>query len=531
MHENAVATKELHKNNFRKFGVDLNVGAVITAITIIIAFVGYAIINHKTIYDSITKLRNIVMGVFNIPMIGVMLAAFFLVIIIALSPLGKIRVGGKDAKPDFKRFSWYSMLFGAGMGIGFMFWGVAEPIIHNNFSPLFTSGNNATSSLATSFYHWGLFPWAIYALISLALAFYAYNLSLPLAPRSMFYPVLKDKIYGRIGDVIDGLAVVVTLFSLASSLGFGALQVNAGFNYLFGIPVAVPVQILIIVIVTFFATLSLITGLDKGIRILSELNIYLAVTLVGIFFLVGPTGSIITESFSALVTYLANFIPVNFMLPSIGEQTQTTLGYDWTASWTVFYWAWWIGWSIFVGMFIAKISYGRTVRDFLLSVMIVPTIIAIVWFSVFGVTAINADITSGGQLLEIVSKDESLSLYALIAQLDLNTLLSIVLNVLSIILIVSFFVTSSDSGSLVVDGLTSGGSPHEPLGQKIFWAALEGALAILLIVIGGELALDVIQMVLIIVAGPFSIILIAILALLVYQLYRSYNFYRKNDML
>lgn len=531
MKENAKATRELHMNNFRKFGVDINIGAVLTSMIIIIGFVGYAIINRATIYDSISGMRDAVMVAFNIPMIGIMLASFFLVLIIGLSPLGKIRVGGKEAEPEFKRFSWYSMLFGAGMGIGFMFWGVAEPLIHSDFTPLFNNGDSVTASLATSFFHWGLFPWAIYALISLALAFYAYNLNLPLAPRSMFYPILKDKIYGHIGDVIDGLAVVVTLFSLASSLGFGALQVNAGFNYLFGIAVSVPVQVIIIVIVTFFATLSLITGLDKGIRILSEMNIYLAVALVSIFFLVGPTGEIITQGFSALMSYIGGIIPVNFMLPEVGRETQASLGYDWTASWTVFYWAWWIGWTIFVGMFIAKISYGRTVRDFLLSVMIIPTIIAIVWFSVFGVTAIEANAASGGELLSIVSSDESLSLYALIAELNINSIIQLVLNVLSIVLIVSFFVTSSDSGSLVVDGLTSGGSPQEPLGQKIFWAGLEGALAIFLILIGGSAALDIIQMVLIIVAGPFSILLIAILALLVYQLVKSYTYYKKHNML
>lgn len=523
MNENQKLTKELHSSNFRKFGIDVNLGTVITALALITLFFGYVFYNRQHIFTDIENLRDSVISVLGVPMIGVMLVSFLLVIVISLSPLGKIVIGGKQAQPEFKRFSWYAMLFGAGMGIGFMFWGVAEPLFHNDFTPIFASDSAKVSSIATSIYHWGLFPWAIYALVSLALAFYAYNLKLPLAPRSMFYPILREKIYGKIGDVIDGIAVVVTLFSLASSLGFGALQVNAGFNYLFGTSINANVQIIIIIFVTIMATLSLVTGLDKGIRILSESNIILATVLVVAFFILGDTFDIFKTMFESVGVYLSNIISVNFVLPQVAETTKATIGYDWTASWTIFYWAWWIGWTIFVGMFIAKISYGRSIRDFLLSVMVIPTLIAIVWFTVFGATAIDINAANSNELFNIVSQNEALSLYALIDLFQIPQLLKIILNVISIILIISFFVTSSDSGSMVVDGLTSAGSPDEPLGQKIFWAALEGVLAIFLIIIGGQQALEIIQMVLIIIAGPFSLLVITVLVLLVFELIVIYK--------
>ncbi len=511
-------TKEMHKSNFTGYGFNINIGAVLTAIIAIIGFVILVVLNYSTILESTTSLRDAMLLVFEKPMLLAMFICLIAVVVISISPLGNIRIGGDDAKPDFKRFSWYSMLFGAGMGIGFMFWGVAEPLFHNDFTPLFSSSSNVESALATTFFHWGLFPWALYALISLALAFYAYNMKLPLAPRSMFYPLLKDRIYGLTGDIIDGLAVVVTLFSLASSLGFGALQVNAGFNYLFDIAISTNVQIIIIIVVTGFATISVVSGVDKGVRILSEANIILAATLGTLFFILGSTTTIISNGVSALGNYLTNLISVNFNLVANADATNAAVGYDWAATWTLFYWAWWIGWAIFVGMFIAKISKGRSVRDFLLSVTIVPTIIAILWFSIFGTVAIDTNALVGGELFNAVSIDESVSLYALIASMDVNQVIKIVLDVISITLIVSFFVTSSDSGSLVVDGLTSGGAVNTPTKQKIFWTSMQAILAIALIIVGGESALDIIQMVLIITASPFSIIIILIILLLIYQL-------------
>ncbi len=518
MKKNIAKTRRFHNRNFSKWGIEVNIGAVATALFIITGFILFILFNSGDTYTQVEKARDYFIDLFTVPMVGLMLLSFILVFIISLSPLGKVRIGGENEKPKFKRFSWYSMLFGAGMGIGFMFWGVAEPLMHSRYSPIFESSSSTISSVATTIFHWGMFPWAIYALVSMALAFYAYNLKLPLAPRSLFYPILKDKIYGIVGDIIDGLAVVITLFSLASSLGFGALQVNAGFNYLFGINMSVLFQVIIIVVITFFATLSLVTGLDKGIRILSEGNIILAVTLVTALFLIGNTTQIFSTMIQSLSLYLSNIFIVNSQLLTVGETTKATLGYDWTAAWTIFYWAWWIGWTIFVGMFIARISNGRTVRDFLLSVTIVPSIIAVVWFSTFGQAAINANNATNGQLLEIVSKDEALSLYALFASMEIPNIFKLLLTILSIVLVISFFVTSSDSGSLVVDSLTSGGAPVKSKAQKIFWASMEGGLAILLILIGGSNALDMIQMILIIFAAPFSLLIYMILGLLVYQL-------------
>ncbi len=518
MKQNLKKTKNFHSRNFSKWGLELNVGAVITALILIFTFIIFTIIAGSNTYDLIATVRDNTISIFTTPMVGLMLLSFILVFVISLSPLGKTRIGGQEAKPEFRRFSWYSMLFGAGMGIGFMFWGVAEPLTHSNFTPLFASDDSTISAVATTIFHWGMFPWAIYSLISMALAFYAFNLKLPLAPRSLFYPILKDRIYGLFGDIIDGLAVVITLFSLASSLGFGALQVNAGFNFLFGINMSTSIQVLIIIIVTFFATLSLITGLDKGIRILSEANIILAVILVTAVFLIGNTTEIFSTMIQSLGLYLKDIFPVNIQLLSVGDETVKSIGYDWTATWTIFYWAWWIGWTIFVGMFIAKISNGRTIRDFLLSVTIVPSIIAVVWFSTFGQAAINANEYSNGALFELVSKDEALSLYGLFENMHISPIFQVLLTILSIVLVISFFVTSSDSGSMVVDSLTSGGAPIHSIVQKIFWASMEGILAIILILIGGENALDIIQMVLIIAAAPFAILLYAILVLIIYQL-------------
>lgn len=516
-------TQEMHRSNYTRYGLNMNLGSVITAVIAILIFISYAVINHNSIYEKISKMRDAMLIVFEKPMLFAMVLCLVAVIIISISPLGKIRIGGDNAKPDFKRFSWYAMLFGAGMGIGFMFWGVAEPLLHKDFTPLFSSNSDITSALATTFFHWGLFPWALYALVSVALAFYAYNMHLPLAPRSLFYPLLKDKVYGVTGDIIDGLAVVITLFSLASSLGFGALQVNAGFNYLFGTAISGQVQMIIIIVVTFFATISVVTGVDKGVRILSELNLILAAILSTLIFLIGNTTSIISNGFQALGLYLTNLFSVNVSLVVNSSEVTQQLGYSWNASWTLFYWAWWIGWAIFVGMFIAKISKGRTVRDFLLSVTIIPTIIAILWFSIFGVVAIDTNAIVNNNLFEIVSRDESLSLYALINDMSINGVMKIILDVLSITLIVSFFVTSSDSGSLVVDGLTSGGVAKTPTKQKIFWTSMQAVLAIGLIIVGGSQALDIIQMVLIITASPFSIIIVLIILLLVIQLTKYYK--------
>lgn len=523
MKKNIKLTKAMHESNFTKFGLSLNIGAVSTAAIAIVAFILFSILNFDSIYETTTLLRDNMLMVFEKPMLFAMIVCLIAVLIISLSPLGKIRIGGKKAKPDFKRFSWYSMLFGAGMGIGFMFWGVAEPLFHHEFTPLFSSDSSIHSALATTFFHWGLFPWALYALVSLALAFYAYNMKLPLAPRSMFFPLLKTKIFGICGDIIDGLAVVITLFSLASSLGFGALQVNAGFNYLFGTTISSSVQVIIIIVVTGLATISVVSGVDKGVRILSELNIILAALLGSLFLIIGSTTSIIQNGLSALWLYLTNLINANFVLVANSDTVNASIGYDWGAKWTLFYWAWWIGWAIFVGMFIAKISRGRTIRDFLLSVTIVPAIIAFLWFSIFGVVAVDINNVVSGGLFDIVSQDESLSLYALISYMDVSNIVKIVLDIISITLIVSFFVTSSDSGSLVVDGLTSGGVSNTSTKQKIFWTSMQAVLAIGLIVVGGSSALDIIQMVLIITASPFSIIIILIIILLVIQLVQYFK--------
>lgn len=505
--------EKLHKRNITKFGLDINPIISGIAITLIIIFIILGLIYGIEFIDKMENLQSIILHKFKFIYIFFIAIIVPLIILLSISKIGKIRLGGIEAKPKHSRFSWYSMLFSAGMGIGLIFYGVVEPLSHYGVTPLFDSTSKSDSALATTFYHWGIQGWAVYALVGLSLAYFTYNKKLPMSPRVLFYPILKEKTFGYIGDIIDGLAVFVTLIALASSLGIGALQVNSGLNYLLGIDISVTIQIIIIIIITLFASLSLISGLDKGIRILSELNVYMAILLMVVVFLLGPTLLIITNVFGGSLLY--------FKMSFYESISSYGANANWLADWTLFYWAWWASWSMFVGMFIAKVSYGRTVCDFLLSTILIPTFFCIFWFSIMGTTAIDTNIASGNELMNIINTDYSLGLYAMFNLLVNSKIILIFVQSLSLMLIISFFVTSSDSGSLVVDGLTSGGKMHSPLGQKIFWASIEGALAIILIILGGHFALDLIQNVLIIVSLPMVIIISVAIVTLVYELYKD----------
>lgn len=510
--------KKLHNRNITKFGLDINPLVSLVALVMISIFIVLGLVYGVSFLDKMENAKFLLLHNFKSIYVYFVVILVPLILLMSFSKIGKIRLGGEIAKPKHSRFSWYSMLFSAGMGIGLIFYGVVEPLSHYQVSPLFNSSDDINSALATTFFHWGMQGWAIYALVGLALAYFTYNKKLPMAPRSLFYPILKDKTFGYIGDFIDGLAVFVTLIALASSLGIGALQVNSGLNYLLGINISVGVQVVIIIVITIFASISLISGLDKGIRILSETNIYMAVLLIVIVFLLGPTISILSHGVGASFLY--------FKMAIFESYNSIHANSDWLADWTLFYWAWWTSWSIFVGMFIAKVSYGRTVRDFLLSTILIPTFFCMVWFSVMGTTAVSTNIGSSGDLINTINTDYSLGLYAMFDILIKSKIILILVQTLSLLLIIAFFVTSSDSGSLVVDGLTSGGKMHSPLGQKIFWASTEGALAILLVLLGGQFALDLIQNVLIIVSLPMLFMTCISIVLLVHQMYKEA--YQKN---
>ena len=439
---------------------------------------------------------------------------------IGFSKFGKIRLGGKDAQPEFSTKGWYSMLFSAGMGIGLLFWSVAEPILHFNSNPLTDNTDKveaAKSAMGITFLHYGVHVWAIYAIVGLALAFFTFNRKLPLTIRSVFHPIFGDKIYGPIGDAIDIISVIATIFGLATTLGFGVQQVNAGLNYLFGIETSTNTQIILILLITGVATLSLILGLDKGVRRLSEWNMRLALGLLVFMILAGPTVFVFKSFVQNVGYYIGNFFELSFWTESYQGVKQEKL---WQSSWSVFYWAWWIAWSPFVGLFIARISKGRTIKEFIFGVLLVPTILSFFWMSVFGGTALYQELMGNNIITEAVNENVATAIYKLLEQYPFAYLSSL----LAMILVISFFITSSDSGSMVVDTLTSGGRHDAPIGQKVFWASMEGLVAGILIIGGGLTALQTAS---ILTGLPFAILLL----ILCYSFYKSLNSYYDDHFL
>ncbi|MCU7865317.1 MAG: BCCT family transporter, partial [Candidatus Thiodiazotropha sp. (ex Lucinoma borealis)] len=416
-------------------------------------------------------------------------------------PVGKIRIGGIDAVPEFSTLSWFAMLFAAGMGIGLMFWSVAEPVAYYTDwygTPLNVAPNTpeaARAALGATMYHWGLHPWAIYAVVALSLSFFAYNKGMPLTIRSAFYPLLGEACWGWAGHAIDLLAVLATIFGLATSLGLGAQQAAGGLQHLFDIPNAINTQIAIIVGVTSVAIFSVVRGIDGGVKLLSNINIALAALLLVFILLFGQGLGFFTSLANTASAYVENFLPLS---NSFGREDDV-----WFHGWTVFYWAWWISWSPFVGMFIARISKGRTVREFIIAVLLVPTFVTLIWMSAFGGTGLDQAVNDVGQLANGIS-DVSLAMFHMLENLPLASLTSF----LGISLVLIFFVTSSDSGSLVIDSITSGGKVDAPVPQRIFWATLEGVIAGTLLYGGGAEALQALQAGAISVGLPFTVVLL-----------------------
>jgi len=414
------------------------------------------------------------------------------------SQYGNIRLGGDDAEPDFSTLSWFAMLFSAGMGIGLLFYGVAEPMFHFQSTPLGaeTATEAARQAMSLTFLHWGLHPWSIYALVALALAFFSFNKGQPLSIRSIFYPLLGEKINGGWGNLIDILATVATLFGVATSLGFGVQQINAGLNHLIGLEQNSVIQLLLIAGITTIATISVVRGLDAGIKKLSEINIWLAIGLLLFVLITGPTLFILNGFLENIGSYLQTFA-------HIATWNETFEDTNWQNGWTVFYWAWWISWSPFVGMFIARVSRGRTIREFLMGVLAVPTLVTFLWMTVFGNSALYIELFGNGQFAETVTKDVPLSLFLLLENFPLSSVTS----VLGVLVVISFFVTSSDSGSMVIDIITAGGNPDPPIPQRLFWAILEGVVAAALLLSGGLAAL---QSAVITTGLPFALVLIVL---------------------
>jgi choline/glycine/proline betaine transport protein len=429
---------------------------------------------------------------------------------VALSRYGRIRIGGRDARPQFSRAAWLAMLFSAGMGIGLMFYAVAEPIYHLATPPRGAAAGTPEAyrdAIKVTFMHWGLHAWGIYALTGLGLAYFAFNRGMPLSVRSVFAGLLGHRLHGWWGHVIDIVATVATLFGVATSLGLGAIQVNAGLEYLAGIETSRTAQVTLIAIITLLATISVVLGLDKGIKRLSVFNIVVAVVLLASVFLIGPTLFILKGFVQDTGAYLSDLL-------ELGTWTETYTQSHWQDGWTVFYWGWWIAWSPFVGLFLARISIGRTLREFVGGALLAATLMTFVWLAVFGNSALFIELAGPGGLAAAVEESVDRSLFVFLELLPQATAAPIpdwlpsVLGGLATVAIVTFFVTSSDSGSLVIDIITAGGHPNPPTTQRVYWSIAEGSVAAVLLMGGGLAAL---QTAAISVGLPFAIVVLAMI--------------------
>jgi len=511
------------QDNVRLLGMDIHNPVFILSTIVIIIFLIGSVMAGDAAGTFFSTLRKGITTNFDwfFLIAGNVFVLFCLFLII--SPLGSIRLGGKDAQPDYSRLSWFAMLFAAGMGIGLMFWSVAEPVVYATgvwgYAPLGVS-ESKEMAFAVTIFHWGLHPWAIYAVVGLALAFFTYNRGLPLTIRSAFYPIFGEAVWGWVGHIIDTLAVFATIFGLATSLGLGAQQANAGLNYLFGIEVGVLVQTVLITVITVIALASVVAGLDRGVKRLSEFNIILAFILMGAVIVLGPTAEIITGFATNTASYVKNIIPLSNW---IGREDSGFLH-----DWTTFYWAWWIAWSPFVGMFIARVSKGRSVREFVTCVLLVPTLVSILWMSAFGGSAIDQVVEQAGSLenaivsvaaptadnpaatknvfnSELVEQVNNAYAQAMFTMFDGGFPLAGILSFIGIVLVITFFVTSSDSGSLVIDTITAGGKIDAPVVQRVLWCMLEGLIAIVLLWSGG---LSALQAASVATGLPFALILL-----------------------
>ncbi len=464
---------------------------------LILALVGYAAIVPEQAATQFAAVQDAIItnaGWFYVLVVALVL---LFVAFLCVSRFGDIKLGPDHSLPDFNNKSWFAMLFSAGMGIGLMFFGVAEPVMHFMDPPVGEPGTveAAREAMQLTFFHWGLHAWAIYAIVALILAYFAYRHGLPLTLRSALYPIIGERIYGPIGAAVDVFAIMGTVFGVATSLGFGVAQVNAGLNYLFDVPISPNIQVVLIVAITALATVSVVSGLERGIRLLSELNLALAVGLMLLVVFLGPTVLLLQTFVQNTGGYLSELVSKTFNLYAYEPK-------EWLGGWTLFYWGWWISWSPFVGMFIARISRGRTIRQFVLGVLFVPAGFTLAWMTVFGNSAIDMILHQGvTQISDAIATDSSLALFVFLEQFPMTGLLSAI----AILMVVVFFVTSADSGSMVVNMLSSGGVDQTPIWQRIYWAGLMGLVAVVLLLAGG---LSALQTMAIASALPFSIVLI-----------------------
>jgi glycine betaine transporter len=460
----------------------------------------------STEFQSVTEqVRNFIsndLGWYYLLLVaGIVFFCLFLII----SPVGRIRLGDPDSKPEYSKLSWIAMLFSAGMGIGLVFWGAAEPLSHYAVSApqsQIATQEALADSFKYTFFHWGIHAWAVYALVALALAYFKFRKKEKSLISVTLKPIFGQKVDGIWGKTIDTITVFATVVGVATTLGFGAVQINGGLTYLFGIPKNIYVQIIIVSVTTIFFIMSALSGIGKGVRILSNVNVVLAIGLLAVAIIVGPTISIMNTFVDTIGAYLQDFLKMTFRTAAFDTDQQS-----WIQNWTIFYWAWWISWSPFVGAFIARISKGRTIREFLTNVLLIPTLFCFIWFAVFGTLSTTAQ-SQGAELARLSTEEVLFGTFS-------HYPLGMVLSFIAMLLIFTFFVTSADSATFVLGMLSENGSLHPHNKVKILWGVLISSIAVVLLAAGG---LNALQNILIIVALPFSVIILLIIVSLYIEL-------------
>ncbi|AEI40796.1 glycine betaine uptake BCCT transporter [Paenibacillus mucilaginosus] len=466
------------------------------SVLIIVAFVLWGALDPQGLAARANEFLAFTTGKFGWFYLFAALGFLVFVIYLAFSRYGRIRLGEDTDEPEYSDWSWFAMLFSAGMGIGLVFWGVAEPLSHYASPPQEAeSGSTEAARLALryAFFHWGLHPWAIYSVVGVALAYFQFRKKKTALISQTFEPLIGDRVNGPLGKFIDILAIIATAFGVATSLGLGTLQINGGLNFIWGIPNGVTVQIVILIVLTILYLLSAASGLDKGIRILSNTNLIIAIGLLVCTFILGPTFFLLDTFTVTLGGYLQNLIQMSLRMTPFTQGT-------WVSSWTLFYWAWWIAWAPFVGMFIARVSRGRTIKEFVLGVLFIPSLFSFIWFSVFGGTGLHQQIMEGIPLTDLVNNDVTTALFATLSHLPLGSFLA----VLAALLIVTFFVTSADSATYVLGMFSSGGSLVPSVKVKVAWGVAQAAIALVLLLSHG---LEALQTASIVTALPFAVIM------------------------
>ena len=508
-----------NKINVAKTGIfsGINPSMGILSKAMVLAFLVFTVINVDFAGGVYADIKNWIQTTLNWYYVSLICVFFFLCLWLTGSRFGQLRLGADDEKPEFSFFSWFAMLFGAGMGIAMLFWSIAEPIYHFQGNPFISmagiepkTAEAAQVAMRISFFHWGFHGWAIYAVAGLAMAYFAFRKGLPLTIRSALYPLLGDKIYGPTGHAVDLLGVFATIFGVATSLGLGVSQMNAGLNYLFGMEISVTNQVILIAVISVAATFSVVSGVAKGIRILSEFNLKLTTLLFAFFLFAGPTVYLLGFYVTSVGDYLWNMIPMGFWTDPNPES-------QWQGWWTVFYWGWYISWAPFVGMFIARISRGRTVREFLLGVILVPCLVSFLWLALFGGTALHMELYGAGGIVDAVNNDLTTALYVTLEALNVEWA-TWAMAALATVMILTWFVTSADSGTLVICTLLSMGDENPPRNIRVIWGMGVGAVAAVLLLAGGLKALQAAS---IAAALPFSVVMVLMIMGLLSSMIRN----------